>query len=481
MNMRKTTIAATLILAAGTALAADALPPHPRDIKYPPLEFPLPKPADHRVALANGLVCYLVPDRTVPTLHVVARVRTGEVYVEKKKRGLAKLTGTLLRDGGSGDLDSRELDKRLDKIAAEITSAFDLDHGRAALWTLSAHADEALALFADVLRRPRFDGDRIRRAKDDLKDEVAHRDDEPKNLLERRFAEAIYGEHPAAWFETAETIDAVTRDEIVDFHRRFVRPETILLSVAGDFDRAAMEKKLGALFGDWKGEGPAPDLAVPAPSAKPRRGVTIVEKDVNQGFVQMGHRTVGHDHPDLYALEVMDYILGDGSFTSRVTSRVRNDEGLAYSAGSYFSPRRLFPGTIGLYFQSKVETVAFAAKICMEEARRIREQPVAPEELARAKDALRDRFPEMFGTAMKTADALAENELQGRPADYLERYRERLAAVGAEDVRRVAHEHLRPDDLTILIVGPAEKVKARDEKHGCAVADLDGPAGGKPQ
>jgi zinc protease len=325
-----------------------------------------------------------------------------------------------------------------------------------------------------VLRRPRFDGDRIRRAKDDLKEEVAHRDDDPESLLERRFAEVIYGDHPVAWVETAATIDAVTRDELVAYHRRFVRPETLILSVSGDFDRPAMEKRLVALFGDWQGEGAPPDLAVAPIAGKAAPGVRVFEKDVNQGYVQMGHTTVPLDHPDYHALRVLDFILGGGSFTSRVTSRVRNDEGLAYSAGSYFSPEKLYPGTIGLYFQSKVETVAFAAKICLEEARRIRAEPVSPEELARAKQSLIDRFPDQFATAEQTAGALAENELLGRPQDWFAKFRERIAAVTAADVQRVAKEHLRPEDLVIVVVGPEAKVKAKDEKHGCSLGALTG-------
>lgn len=168
----------------------------------------------------------------------------------------------------------------------------------------------------------------------------------------------------------------------------------------------------------------------------------------------------------------MDYILGDGSFTSRVTSRVRNDEGLAYSAGSYFTPERLYPGTIGIYFQSKVETVAFATKICLEEARRMRDEPVAAIELEKAKGMLVTLFPSRFATAQATAATLADNELHGRPADWLDHYRERMAAVTVADVQRVARAHLRPDDLAIVIVGPEAAVKAKDEKHGVAIEDL---------
>jgi zinc protease len=264
----KTLVTAAALLFAAPALAGDALPGHPRDIAYPDLTFAPPKVADHRIVLPNGIPCYLVPDRAIPTLHVEVRIKAGEVFVGKEKRGLAKLVGTLMRDGGAGKLDSRQVDQALDRIAAEMSCSLGADHGEATLWTLSSHQDEALALLVDALRRPAFDADRIRRAKDDLKDDVAHRDDDPQSLLGRKFADAIYGDHPVAWIETEKTIDSITRDDIVAFWKRAVRPETLIISVAGDFDRKEMEKKLAALFGDWKGEGEALPAAVP-PS--PRR------------------------------------------------------------------------------------------------------------------------------------------------------------------------------------------------------------------
>jgi predicted Zn-dependent peptidase len=464
-----------VLLAALVAPVARAgelpIPSHPRDLRYAERPFEPPKAEDHRVVLENGLVCYLVADRSVPVLHAELRLRAGELWLPKNKRGLAKLAGRLLRDGGSGELDAAALDRRLDAIAAEIATEIGRDAGTATLWTLSRHAGEALALFADVTLRPRFDGSRIRRAKQDLEEEVEHRDDDPQALLSRRFDEAVYGDHPAAWRETKESIEEATRDDLAAWTRRWLRPERAVLSIAGDFDRSAMEKTLRDLFGGWRGEGAAPDLRVPPPKKQPG-ALVLVEKGTNQGFVQMGHATVAPDHPDWYALTVMDYILGDGSFTSRVTSRVRNDEGLAYSAGSYFSPEKYYPGTIGLYFQSKAESVAFAAKICVEEARRLREAPVREDELARAKDALRLSLPERFATAARAADALAENEFLGRPLDWYARYGERIAAVTADDVRRVAREHLRPDDFVVVAVGPTSAMSARDERHGCALEDF---------
>ncbi len=468
--MSKRVAAAALAIAVSGAAWAQEVPPHPKEIKYPELKYEPPKAADHRVVLANGLRVFLVPDRTVPTLHVEAYIDAGEVHVPKEKLGLAKLAGELLRTGGVEGVDARALDARLDAIAAEIDASFTRDTGRASLWTLSKHADAALALFALCLTKPVFAEDRIRRAKDDLKVEIAHRDDEPDDQLDRKVAALLYRDHPYGRSESAATVDAVGRDDLVAFHKRFVVPGTTILAVAGDFERAAMVKKLEALFAGWTGERPAIELV--AVDRAPRPGVFLLDREVNQGFVEMAALGPTIGHKDEVPLQVMNFILGGGSFTSRITSRVRNDEGLAYSAGSYVRPARRVPGLIGVFFQSKAESTAFAAKICAEEVRRIREKPVSAEELDRAKSSLRDRFPERFSTAHGAASALAESELGGRPADWFETYRAKVAAVTVDEVQRVPHDHLVPERLSGVVIGQTAIVGARDEAHAAALEDL---------
>ncbi len=336
------------LLAAGTARADDT-PSHPRGLKYPELEFEPPRPEDHRVVLSNGLRVYLVPDRTVPTLHVTAWIDAGEAYVPKVRRGLAKLTGERMRAGGVGGLDARALDARLDAIAAELDTEMDLESGSVTLWTLSKHAGEALDLFARVLTKPVFEEDRIRRAKEELEVEIAHRDDEPGDQLDHEVAEIVYGaSHPLALRETAETAKAVTRDDIVAFHRGQVVAERTILAVAGDFERDAMVKKLESLLGGWKGRWEA----IPLPAAGERvvrAGVFILDRDdLNQGFVEIAWLGIPIGHEDEVPLQIMNFVLGGGSFTSRITQRVRTDEGLAYRAGSYVRPGRIYPGLTGI-------------------------------------------------------------------------------------------------------------------------------------
>jgi predicted Zn-dependent peptidase len=412
---------------------------------------------------------YLVPERGVPTLSVEAWIEGGEGHLPKEKRGLAKLTAALLRDGGIEGMDARALDARLDALAATIEVDAGTDGLHAALWTLSKNADEALRLFAGVLLRPTFAEERIRRAKDDLRDEIAHRDDEPDAQLDQKVRELVYGDGPLSWRETAATVDALTRDEIAAWHRAAYRPNGAVFAVAGDFDREAMQKRLETLFGEWK-PGPLP-FDPPAVARARRPGVFLLDRPLNQGFVEVATQGVEMGHRDEVALSVMNYILGGGGFTSRITGRVRNAEGLAYSAGSYARPGRGRPGTVALYFQSAAESTAYALKLCFEEARRFREEGATADELARAKAAIRDAFPERFATARSAAAALAQAEFDGRPPDWYDGFRAKVEAVTLADVGRVAKEHLRLEEMSVVVVGPRAVVAARDEAHAAGLAE----------
>lgn len=487
MASRGLTLATLGVLALASFAHAQEIPPHPRDLKYPELRFEPPKRADHRVVLKNGLRVYLVPDKSVPAIQVQVWIDAGEVDVPKEKRGLAKLCGKLLRTGGVEGLDARALDARLDAMAADIKVDIGMEVGRASLWTLSQHADEALDLFGRVLTKPAFAEDRIRRAKDELKQEIAHRDDDPGDHLDRIVARIVYGaEHPLALRETAATVDALTREDLVAYHKRALTWRSLIVAVSGDFDREATIAHLEKLFppqpGSRWGKGPVTrEGGSDAFDDDPRPPIFVVDRDINQGFVEIARQGIHVGDTDEIPLQVMNFILGGGSFTSRITQRVRTDEGLAYSAGSYVRPgsqranrdeKVLHRGLIGVYFQSKAESTAFAAKICLEEMKRIGAEKVKPEELERAKRSLIDRFPDRFSTPHDAAAALAQAEFDGRPEDFLATYRAMVEAVTAEDVQRVAKEWFDPSEFEIVVIGPAKTVCARDEDHKAALEDL---------
>ena len=172
----------------------------------------------------------------------------------------------------------------------------------------------------------------------------------------------------------------------------------------------------------------------------------------------------------------MNEIFGAGGFTSRLVKRIRSDEGLAYSAGSVFTIEPFRPGQFYMLFQSKNSTVALASKIALEELARIRDEPVSDEELKIAKQSLVETFPRRFESPRAVVRVYAQDTFQGRPHEYWQKWRDRIRAVTAEDVQRVAKRYLDPDGLVFLVVGPWEQIAPGDADHR---ADMNLFFGGK--
>lgn len=227
---------------------------------------------------------------------------------------------------------------------------------------------------------------------------------------------------------------------------------------------------------DWPALDPVTS-PVPAPAHELQPGVYVVDKDdVNQGRVVIGHHGAMRDNPDRYALMVMNDILGGGGFTSRLLTRIRSDEGLAYSAYSSFGLGTYYPGVFRVSFQSRSETVARATAIVLEEIDRIRTETVSEAELRTTKASFIDTFSRNFSSPASTAGLFADDEYTGRDPGYLLTYRDSISAVSGDDVQRVAREYLDPDRLVILVVGDRTTIEAGDPDN--PAIQLEGLAGG---
>lgn len=435
------------------------IPPHPRELKYTTLSYTPPKREQYRHALSNGVVAYLVEDHDLPLVTVSTLIRTGAYLDPAGKEGLASLTGSQMRAAGTTSKTAEEFDEAADFLAAFITSSIGPLQGNASLNLLTKDIDQGLALYFDMLKNPRFQEDRLKLAKSQLLQNMERRNDSTTTIENREWSRLMYGpEHFSAKEPTKASIDAITREDMLAFHQRYYQPGGFIFAISGDFNTKEMIGKLEASMKGW----PASKQGLPEVPKAPYKSVagvyTVNKADVNQGRVSIGHIGTMRDNPDFYALTIMNDILGGGGFTSRITSRVRSDEGLAYSAGSSFGFGVYNPGLFRASFQSKNPTTTQAIAIILEEITRVRTTKVTAEELETATNFLLEVFPRNFATAGQIAGIFAQDEFTKRPPDYWANYRDRIRAVTADDVLRVAQKYLQPDQLVILVVGNVDEI-----------------------
>src|SRR5215208_2530025 len=383
---------ALVLLAAPAALLAQTgqqpagVPAHPRELKYTPLTYAPPKRDKYRHVLSNGVVVYAVEDHDLPLVNISTLVRTGSYLDPAGKEGLAALVGSQMRAGGTQKMTAEQFDEAADFLAAQISSGVGSTQGSANLNLLAKDVDKGLGLYFDMLRTPAFQEDRLKLAKSQLLQGMERRNDNTSAIEAREWGRLLQGsEHFSTRDATKASIESITRQDLVDFHQKYFQPAGFIIAASGDFKTPELLAKLEAAFKGWPASKTAvPD--VPKPTQTPVAGVYTVHKpDVNQGRVSIGHTGSTRDNPDAYALEIMNDILGGGGFTSRITSRVRSDEGLAYSAGSNFGLGVYYPGAFRASFQSKNPTTTQAIEIIMEEINRVRTTKVSAEELETAK------------------------------------------------------------------------------------------------
>jgi len=463
----------TVAAAAAPAVAQQsAIPDHPDELVFAPIAYTPPSAKDYRVVLKNGMVVYIAEDPTLPLVNIELTLRTGSYLEPAGKEGLAAFTGSQIRRGGTRSLTAEQLDEKLDFLAANVSTGIGETSGRASLNTLRDTLDESLKVFVEMLKEPRFQEDRLALAKEQALQEMKKRNDDSEDVEAREWNVLLYGEdHFSNRFTTAASVQSISRPDLVDFHKTYVHPANMIAAVSGSFSRPEMIRKLEAAFASWP--GPAATVPpVPSEIHTAAPGIYRIQKDVNQGRVSIGLPSVRRGDPDAYALEVMNEILGGSGFTSRIMKTVRSDEGLAYSAGSGLRFGVYYPGSFRAEFQSKSRTVAYAAQLVLQEIKGMREKPVTDEELDTIKRNLIETFPSTFGSKAQTVGIFAADEYTRRDPSYWQTYRDRIRAVTAADVQRVAQKYLTPEKMVVLVVGDQKEIDLGDGKHQTSLEAL---------
>jgi zinc protease len=445
--------------------------PRPDQITSPPLTFTVPE-IEQRV-LDNGMRLYLNPDHELPLVQISLLIGAGSIAEPAAKSGLVQLYAASLRSGGAGRLPPQAFDDKLEGLAANLSVS---SGSYAVSSNLSLHRDDlepGLTLLADLLRRPRFDKLRMELARRQMLEGIRRQNDESGAIAQRHLRRALYGDHPLGRTPTLDTVQDISGKDLLAFHRRYVLPNNLWLAVSGDFDPKEMEQLLDKLFGDWPLQ-PFEPQDIPPLTAPMEPVVLALSKEVPQTTVLLGQRGITKDHPDLYALRVMNFILGGGGFNSRLMREVRSNRGLAYSVYSVFQAGRRLPGLFVAGCETRTETVDEVVILMRDEMRRISDEPVSDEELTTARESLINSFVFAFENPHEVVSQAMRLDFYGYAEDYLQGYRDRLAAVTAEEVLDAARQHLQWDGQTIVLVGEQTGLAQPAERFGLPVAGLPG-------
>ena len=405
-----------------------------------------------RIQLANGMAVFLQEDHELPLINAVAYIKGGSKEELAEKIGLVSVYGGSWRTGGTKSKTGDELDDALEARAARVETSGGLDYATARLSCLKGDFDFVFGIFTDVLRNPEFRQEKIDLAKNSMRTTIARRNDDLGQIAGRESAKLGYGAtSPYARVPEYATVNAITRQDLLDWHAKYVHPNNIIFGITGDFDPAAMEAKLRAAFESWPKGAPYQQTTGAIERAKP--GIYFVAKDdVNQSEIRMVAPGIRRDDPDYYAVQVMNEIFG-GGFSSRLFSNLRTKAGLAYAVGGGISANYGHPGLLRLTMGTKSGTTATAIQGLYKEIDGMRTEPVTADELQRGKDAILNSFIFQFDSKEKVLQERMTYEEYGYPADFLERYQKGVEKVTAADVDRVAKKYLVKDTLAVLVVG----------------------------
>ena len=424
-------------------------------LKFPPLpDVKIQQPT--RIVLDNGMVVLMLEDHELPLVKVSAYIRTGSRFEPADKVGIAELTGSVLRSGGTTSRSSDALDDYLEGKAAIIETAISETAGIASMSCLTEDFPEVLKVFGDVLRNPAFDPEKLGIAKNKAMASIARQNDNPDSIVSREFQKLVYGkDSPYARTPTYNSVGSITRDDLIAWHQSYYHPNRVILGLVGDFRAEAALTLLKAVFGNWPRGGVSGD-AVASYQVSTNSNIFYVEKnDMTQAKIMMGHLGVLRRDPDYYQLVVVNQILS-GSFGARLFSNIRSKQGLAYDVHGGVGFQWDYPGVASLSMSTKMETTSAGIDSLIAEAKKMVSDPPTDEEVNKAKASILNSFVFSVDSPAKVLGKFLTYEYYGYPSDWLTRFRKGIEQVTTSQVREAARKHLRSDDFAILVVGPRE-------------------------
>ena len=432
-----------------------------KDIQYPVFKYVAPYPKDYRVEIAEGITGYIVSDRSLPLVNLTVYFEESNIASTIKDEAASEMVGSLLRRGAGGGISAHDLDDSLEFVSASIStsagtflSAFDID-------CLSKDYPALLELARKVLTAPAFDKEQLEIIKANFVTAYERRYETPAKILSALKAKVNYQPNPRLFDASAEEYKNVSVDDVKRLAAGTYSSKRIIFALSGDVDRDSAVVQMKEFFANWKVEPPKQAKAKPETiSFVHKPGIYVVDKDITQANITMNQPFVRRPHPDYYPTAVASFILGGGSFSSRLVNRVRSDEGLAYSVYSLAGNDYRDSAMTTIALQTKVESVDFALKLIYEEIDKLAKDGPTAEELDLAKKSIVESLPSMFDSPESIAMIFAKDELLGKSTEHYKDFVKEINAVTADQVKAMVAKYFDKSKMTISIVAPVSKLEA---------------------
>ena len=405
-----------------------------------------------RIELPNGLVIFLQEDHELPLIDGSIRIRGGSRDEPAQKVGLVQLYGDVWRTGGTKSQTGDQMDDYLESRAAKVETSGGVDATSLGWSCLKDDFDDVFKIILDLIHDPEFRADKLDLAQKQYAEAIARRNDNPGAIAARESAKLAYGpDNPYARQMEYATLEAVKRDDLLAWHKKYIHPNNMIIGVSGDFDAAAMEKKLKNAFAGLP-KGPVlPEPKIESHPAQP--GYYLVNKeDVNQSNVRMVAPGTDRHNPDYFAIEVFNEVMG-GGFSSRLVQDIRTAKGLAYSVGGGIGTAFDHPGITRFVLGTKSERTIESIEALYKDVDDLKTHPITDDEIKRAKDSILNSFIFNFDTPDKVLRERMAYQFYGYPLNFLEQYRAGIEKATVADVNRVAAKYLHKDQLAVLVVG----------------------------
>ena len=413
-----------------------------------------------REVLPNGITLLHAEKKAIPIIRVVVAIRAGSIAETFDRAGLANLTADLLNEG-TIKRSSKEISEAIEFVGGALNTSGGQDYITVTLSILKKDADLGFDLLSDVILNPAFKEDEIQRRKALLKSFIRQQKEEPEVVASKTFLKAVFGEHPYGWPVEGkeESLDNITRQDIVDFHKTWYVPNNAVMAVVGDISSDELKSLLNRYFSDWTKR----NISIkPLPAVKSGSAPVVIKinKDTKQANIILGHTGIKRDNPDYYAVSVMNYILGGGGFASRLVDNIRDNKGLAYSVHSSFTAQK-YAGDFQAGLQTKNESANIAIGEILREMGRMQSELVSDKELDDAKAYLTGSFALRVDSNSKIANFLVALEIYNLGLNYIDNYRGFINKVTKEDITRVAGNYLNTKDYVLVVVGDLSKATLR--------------------